>query len=258
MKKRIISIVATLALSVGLLSGCGSTSDTKSSKSSDSDLVTVRDAVMTGQLDQYATEIGLWQGIFEKYGIDLQTTEFVAGINTIDAVVNGTADIGMMADYATVNRLGNTLEDTNLKIFSQLSAGQTALSGGLYVDPKYKDNLEALDGSAGFMYQEGTVTYYYTSKSIEYLGLDESKQNLINTDSSQTRLALIKQGGASAVYENGISKMQDGYLLQHPKSLELKLVLISLQQIIIFQKTKKCWQNSSRQLTRVHNISMII
>lgn len=203
MKKRIISIVAILALSVGILSGCGSTSDTKSNKSSDSDLVTVRQAVMTGQLDQYAAEIGLWQGIFEKYGIDLQTTEFVAGINTIDAVVNGTADIGNMADYAAVNRLGNTLEDTNLKIFSQLSAGQTALSGGLYVDSKYKDNLEALDGSAGFMYQEGTVTYYYTSKSIEYLGLDESKQNLINTDSSQTRLALIKQGGASAVYANG-------------------------------------------------------
>ncbi len=203
MKKRIISIVATLALSVGLLSGCGSTSDTKSSKSSDSDLTTVRLAVMTGQLDQYAAEVGLWQGIFEKYGIDLQTTEFVAGINTIDAVVNGTADIGNMADYAAVNRLGNTLEDTNLQIFSQLSAGQTAQSGGLYLDPKYKDDLKSLDGSAGFMYQEGTVYYYYTGKCIEYLGLDESKQNLINTDSSQTRLALIQQGGASAVYASG-------------------------------------------------------
>lgn len=203
MKKRIISIVATLALSVGLLSGCGSSSDTKSGKSSDQDLTTVRAAVMTGQLDQYAAEVGLWQGIFAKYGIDLQVTEFVAGINTIDAVVNGTADIGNMADYATVNRLGNTLDETNLKIFSQLSAGQTAQSGGLYVDPKYKDNLEALDGSAGFMYQEGTVYYYYASKCIEYLGLDESKQNLINTDSSQTRLALIKQGGASAVYASG-------------------------------------------------------
>lgn len=35
------------------------------------------------------------------------------------------------------------------------------------------------------------------------MGLDESKQNLINTDSSQTRLALIQKGGASAVYANG-------------------------------------------------------
>lgn len=218
MKKRVISLAATAVLVFGALSGCGSTSSDNSTQTtketteeaassdastSDGDLVTVRDAVMTGQLDQYATEVGLWQGIFEKYGIDLKTTEFVAGINTIDSVVNGTADIGMMADYATVNRLGNTLDATDLKIFSQLSGGTTAQSGGLYVDPKYADDLESLDGSAGFMYQEGTVTYYYASKCIEYLGLDESKQNLINTDSSQTRLALIQKGGASAVYANG-------------------------------------------------------
>ena len=218
MKKRVISLAATAVFILGALSGCGSTSSDNSTQTtketteetassdastSDGDLVTVRDAVMTGQLDQYATEVGLWQGIFEKYGIDLKTTEFVAGINTIDSVVSGTADIGMMADYAAVNRLGNTLDATDLKIFSQLSGGGTAQSGGLYVDPKYADDLESLDGSAGFMYQEGTVTYYYASKCIEYLGLDESKQNLINTDSSQTRLALIQKGSASAVYANG-------------------------------------------------------
>ena len=210
MKKRIISLAAAAVFVFASLTGCGNTADSgkgesaaASTSSSSEDLVTVRDAVMTGQLDQYATEVGIWQGIFEKYGIDLQTTEFVAGINTIDAVVNGTADIGMMADYATVNRLGNTLDATNLQIFSQISGGQAALSGGLYVDPKYKDDLDSLDGSAGFMYQEGTVTYYYACKCIEYLGLDESKQNLINTDSSQTRLALIEKGGASAVYANG-------------------------------------------------------
>ena len=179
MKKRIISLAAAAVFVIGTLAGCGNsstqTTDTTASSdasSSSGDLVTVRDAVMTGQLDQYATEIGLWQGIFEKYGIDLQTTEFVAGINTIDAVVNGTADIGMMADYAAVNRLGNTLDATNLQIFSQISGGQAALSGGLYVDPKYADDPKSLDGSAGFMYQEGTVTYYYASKCIEYLGLD--------------------------------------------------------------------------------------
>ena len=218
MKKRVISLAATAVFILGALSGCGSTSSDNSTRTtketteetassdastSDGDLVTVRDAVMTGQLDQYATEVGLWQGLFEKYGIDLKTTEFVAGINTIDSVVSGTADIGMMADYAAVNRLGNTLDATDLKIFSQISGGGTAQSGGLYVDPKYADDLESLDGSEGFMYQEGTVSYYYASKCIEYLGLDESKQNLINTDSSQTRLALIQKGGASAVYANG-------------------------------------------------------
>lgn len=209
MKKKVISLLMTGVLAIGILTGCG---DSAPSKNADSDtvsteekgeLVVLRDAVMTGQLDQYATEIGKWQGIFEKYGIDLQTTEFVAGINTIDSVVTGTADIGMMADYAAVNRLGNTLNATDLQIFSQLSGGTTAASGGLYVAPKYVDDLTALDGSEGFLYQEGTVTYYYTGKVLEYLGLNEADQKLINTDSSQTRLALIEKGEASAAYASG-------------------------------------------------------
>lgn len=213
MKQKVIALFMAGVLAAGVLTGCGGSENTDNNTTAaeentevtteEEGLVVVRDAVMTGQLDQYATEIGKWQGIFEKYGIDLQTSEFVAGINTIDAVVNGTADIGMMADYAAVNRLGNTLDSTDLRIFSQLSGGATAGTGGLYVAPEYVDNLEALDGSEGFMYQEGTVSYYYTGKALEYLGLDEEKQNLINTDSSQTRLALISKGEASAAYASG-------------------------------------------------------
>lgn len=73
MKKRIISLAAAAVFVLGTLAGCGnsSTQTTDKTTSSDAsssggDLVTVRDAVMTGQLDQYATEIGLWQGIFEN------------------------------------------------------------------------------------------------------------------------------------------------------------------------------------------------
>lgn len=58
---------------LGTLAGCGnsSTQTTDKTASSDAsssggDLVTVRDAVMTGQLDQYATEIGLWQGFLKN------------------------------------------------------------------------------------------------------------------------------------------------------------------------------------------------
>lgn len=227
MNKRLISIMTAGIVSASVLTGCGSgstaTADagatasttaasteagaasgtTEAAETTTGTLQPLRVAVMTGQLDHYATAIGKWQGIFEEHGIDLEVTEFVYGINTIDAVVNDLADVGNMADYATVNRLGNTLGATNLKIFSQLSGGGTAQSGGLYVAPQYADDLDALDGSEGFMYSAGTVTYYYASQCIDYLGLDESKQNLINTDSSQTRLALIEKGDASAYYASG-------------------------------------------------------
>lgn len=199
--KKLISTLLIATVSVGLLAGCGSNGSSSTGKNSDG-LVVLRDAVMTGQLDQYTTAVGLWQGIFEKHGIDLQTTEFVAGINTIDSVVNGTADIGMMADYAAVNRLGNTKDETDLKIFSELSGSQ-AMNGGLYVAPEFADDLSKLDGSKGFMTMTGTVSDYYTYKAIEYLKLDPDKQNLINTDSSQTQLALASSGDASAIVAFG-------------------------------------------------------
>lgn len=208
MKKKMVSLLLAAVFIIGALSGCGnkseSASKTQDTKTSEGELKVLRAAVMTGQLDQYATEIGLWKGIFKKYGIDLQTTEFVAGVNTIDSVVTGTADVGMMSDYAVVNRFGNTLEETDLKIFSELS-GAGAKNGGLYVAPEYADNLEKLDGSKGFMTVAGTVYDYYASQAFNYLGFDETKQNLINTDSSQTQLALVKSGDASAIVALGSS-----------------------------------------------------
>lgn len=207
MKRKIFSILIIGTILIGALTGCN-----KSSESTGKEKLTVlRDAVMTGQLDQYATEVGKWKGIFEKHGIDLQTTEFVAGINTIDAVVSGTADIGMMADYAAVNRLGNTLNETNLKIFSELS-GAGVQNGGLYVAPKYADKSKSLDGSEGFMTHTGTVSDYYISKAISYLNLDEESQNIISTDSASTQLSLAQSGKASAVVSSGANS---AYLEQY-------------------------------------------
>ena len=58
MKRKVISIVLTAALVAGALAGCGESGQGNASQKSDSgkDLVVLRDAVMTGQLDQYATE----------------------------------------------------------------------------------------------------------------------------------------------------------------------------------------------------------
>lgn len=199
MKKKFLAALLTLALTVVSLTGCGSAN---TNNNSTSDLQTLRIAVMTGQPDQYIAEIGVKEGIFEKYGIDLQFTEYIYGINTIDAIVNGTADIGEMADYATVNRLGNTYGATDLVVFSELT-GSTENVGGLYVAPEFVGNLEALDGSKGFMSTTGTVIDYYIAKSIEWLGFDYDKQNIIAIDSTQTGLALAQSGEASAYVVTG-------------------------------------------------------
>lgn len=211
--KHILSTALSAVLALSLLAGCGNSASqssqggqseqTEKTSENSKPLQTLRLAVMTGNLDHYASYVGVEQGIFQKYGIDLQITEYAYGINTIDAVVNGNADVGDMADYAAVNRLGTTLHNTNLKLFSELNGGGVR-DGGLYVAPKYKDNLKALDGSEGFITQIGTVNEYLLSEAISYLGLDESKQKIINTDSAQSALALAqKDGAASATIASG-------------------------------------------------------
>lgn len=206
--RKILSTAAAAALSLTIFTACGSSSSdaTASTVTTEdgTELQVLRVAIMTGQPDQYADYIGTEEGIFEKYGISLETTEFVAGINTVDAIVNGTADTGILADFAAVNRFGNTLHDTNLTIFSELS-NITPSIGGLYVPPEYADDLSKLDGSAGWITQIGTVIEYYNWQAMTYIGLDPAKQNIVQTDSNQTSLALAKNGDASAVVATGAS-----------------------------------------------------
>ncbi len=192
-------------------SGTGTTDSTdpsaaaKEPTQAPAQLQTLRDAVMTGSFNHYTALVGKEQGIFEKYGINLKITEYPAGINTVDALVTGQADIGYVADFAIVNRIGNTLDSNNVLIISEVQGGP--VNGGLYVDPKYADDLTALDGK-GFTNTIGTVTEYYNSKVFEYLGFDESKQVLLNSDSFQTALALAQKGDAAAVFTSGASAKQ--------------------------------------------------
>lgn len=199
MKIHKIFLAAVLAISSLSLAACANNGN----KSENGDKPRVlRVANMTGQPDQYADYIGIEQGIFKKYNIDVQTTEFVAGINTIDSVVTGTADTGLLADFAAANRFGNTLHATNLVIFSDLSAGSSN-NGGIYVAPKYANDTASLDGSEGWITNIGTVSEYYNWQAQTFLGLDPAKQKSIQADSSLTRLALAQNGGASAAVVTG-------------------------------------------------------
>ena len=215
--KKSAAVIFTVSIITSFVfAGC-STSDSKTA-GSDGSLTTVRQALMTNGFDYYVALVGLKEGIYKKYGIDLQTTEYGRGINTMDAVANNTADIGNLATYAVINRIGNTLKDTNLVIFSEQSSGALQ-TGGLYVAPEYANNLKALDGSRGFISIRGTVSDYSTSRVIEYLGLDEKKQNIVQSDSVATNLAIIKNNEASAIYTDGTSGQrieQSGWVLAVP------------------------------------------
>ena len=206
--KKLLGIIVSAAFITVSASACANasataqTGSTAASGETAKELRTIRVGHMTGLPNQYADYIGTQQGIYEKYGIKLETSEYAAGINTVDAIATGTADIGLLADFAAVNRIGNTLDATNLVIFTELALSEFNI-GGLYVAPKYADDLKTLDGSEGWITQIGTVWEYYNWQSQTYIGIDPDKQKIVQTDSKQTSLALAAQGNASAIIAHG-------------------------------------------------------
>ncbi|MEI3187067.1 MAG: ABC transporter substrate-binding protein [Lachnospiraceae bacterium] len=160
-KRQMLTWITAVTLGMSLLSGCSKSSgqaentttagsavsssvEMKTSETSgNNDLKVVREAVMSNNLDQWLAIIGTEKGFFEDEGIKLEVTEFAAGINTVDAIVTGQADIGVLADYAAVNRIGNTQDKTNLRILFRLAQGA---GNSLYVNPDKVKDLSDLAG----------------------------------------------------------------------------------------------------------------
>lgn len=222
--KKILSVIAlSLSLSLGL-TACGSSASSPSSSSGDSnsavqpksagsgtgtekssdELTTVRIAIMTAGASHWYAVVGKESGIFEKHGINLEITEFAAGINTVDAIATGQADIGNLADYACVNRIGNTQENTNLVILDRMSTSEGTADGGLYVNKDRISNLKDLAGE-GFATQPGTVWDYWVAKTYEYAGIAEKDQKILNCDSAASAVAIMTSGEASAFWANGVN-----------------------------------------------------
>lgn len=216
-KRQMLTWIAAAALGMSLLSGCSKNSDSKSAettgstetsaqstsdtkKSEDGGLKVVREAVMSNNLDQWLAIVGTEKGFFEDEGIKLEVTEFAAGINTVDAIVTGQADIGDLADYAAVNRIGNTQDKTNLRILFRLAQGT---GSALYVNPDKVKDLSDLAGQ-GFLTLPGTAWDYWNAVTYEKAGIPADQQNLVRVDSSQAALAVMTTGQGVAFWAGGV------------------------------------------------------
>ena len=127
---------------------------------------------------------------FADYGITYETSEFAAGINTIDALTINQLDIGLFADYAGVNRIGNTVSDTHLKTI--LNTGNNN-SYALYVNPEKIKSGEDLKG-ANLVSMPGVVFEYEYGKAFEYYGIDPADTNIVNVSSVAEAVALAASG----------------------------------------------------------------
>ncbi len=166
------------------------------------DAVTIRVGVNSGDQNQVLKIIDKHTGLFSNKGINFETTDFANGINTIDAIELGQLDIGLFADYAGINRFGNTIGNTELKAFTQFYVSDKSF---LYVNPEHISKPEDLY-TASLISCAGVVYEYYYGKLFDKYGIDASKITLKNVSSVQEALALASQGTGDAFWANAQTK----------------------------------------------------
>ena len=202
MKKKAYALLTAAVLGLGTVAGGAQIVSAE-------DLTTVRVAIMTNGSSHWYAVIGDKEGIFAKHGIQVEIQEFAAGVNTVDAVVMGQADFGNLADYAAVNRIGNTKENTNLVIVDRMSTSEGSVDGGLYVS----DDIQSVEDLAGqpFATQPGTVWDFWNAKTYEYADIPEDEQNIVEVDSGATAVALQTTGEVKAQWASGTngSKLEE-------------------------------------------------
>lgn len=159
---------------------------------------TIRVGVCSGDVNHYLKILDNHTGLFKNNGINFEITEFAAGINTIDAITIDQLDIGMFADYAGINRIGNTLNDTELRAFAVIGKSNKTI---LYINPETIKEPSDLE-NATLISMAGVVVEYEYGKLFEHYGLEASKANFANVGSAQEGLALAAAGDADTVWSN--------------------------------------------------------
>lgn len=183
-----------------VLSGCGN-QDSSDTNSGSGKLTTIRLGVMTSNISQQYAILGQELGIYEEHGLKVETTEYAAGINTVDALVTGQLDMGFVADFAGINRIGNTSSDSDLRFFAQIASSAMTK---LYANPDKVKTLSDLKGK-NIITLLGTVWEYWNAKTIEAAGLTEDDVEYKAVDSAQDGLAIANSGEADAFWASGES-----------------------------------------------------
>ena len=207
-KKSVTALVLAFGLALSA-TGCGNSTESVSAKSteksSEADTNTNND-----NPDEFTIRIGVnsldnnfllkildnHTGFLKDKGITLETTEFAAGINTIDAITTDTVDIGLFATYAGVNRIGNTLADSQLRAFAMIDKSSAYK---LYANPDTVKKPEDLVGHVGVS-QAGVVFEYYYGELFNQYNIDPKSVTITNVSSVQEALAVAANGGGDAYW----------------------------------------------------------
>ena len=136
-------------------------------------LTRVRVGTDTMQL-AYAQVIAKEKGFYEENGLDVEITTYAAGIETINAIVTGAADIGGAYDYALCTRL---IPGSNVRVVSGFITNKDGAYWFESDNPDIKTAADLKDARIGIV--KGTLGEYLVAKELESGGLTLEDANVI-------------------------------------------------------------------------------
>ncbi|KNF09552.1 ABC-type nitrate/sulfonate/bicarbonate transport system, periplasmic component [Gottschalkia purinilytica] len=188
-------IVLTLIISLISIVGCNK----KTARANQ----LVRFAIDTAGDTGIQFRVARAKGLFEKHGIKAEFSDYAYGVDTLNAVITGTADTGIAADYAAINRLSGD----NMKIVATISrSGQNEnkdknKSGNVLLG-KGIDSPKELKGKK-LGVSKGTVMEYLWVKYLNHHNIKDDEVKFVALQSPAETLAAIQSGDIDAAFFNG-------------------------------------------------------
>jgi NitT/TauT family transport system substrate-binding protein len=160
----------------------------------------IRLGVMVDMATSYIPILGDELGLYKKYDVDVNSQEFSAGINTLDALALERLDLGQAADFAALNRIGGT-EKSNLRIYAKLSTSRPE-SQNFYVKDDTVASPKDLAGKS-IALRKGTVDEYWVARLLELNGVDPKSVKLLPVSNYPDGVAIVQSGRATGMWATG-------------------------------------------------------
>lgn len=133
------------------------------------------------------------QGFFQKHGLEVQYSTYPFGIDTLNAVLTGQAEVGQAMDFALLTRL----DTGQLKVITALSSPSPE-----YYSLVVEDGIQSAEDLKGknLGVQRGTVIEYIWAKYLQENAMQTDEVNFVPMTSAAELLTAFSKGAISAFW----------------------------------------------------------
>lgn len=213
MWKRVLGVVLVLVLALGCLAGCGTDGEKNEGKDGKKTLkVGVIDASIPGEMIWVADK----EGIFDKYGVDVEITTFTNGmvmmeaIDTIDVAMTGVGGIlAGMINYDT-QLFSVIAPDSGTQYLYVRKDSDIAKAGKGHntVNPEIYGDAQSWKG-AEVLSTNGNVLQYLLIKVLDGFGLTLDDVNVTWMDMPTCNASFLAGEGDAATVTGTVSYSED-------------------------------------------------